>query len=107
MAKAINDGLNFYEEGLWLNDDEEGEGWINVTGSSASDHERTNVNIISQEDFAKIRQSKKDAPTYQRPPAPPPIVSTTKSKTTSTYNSAAAKPKSSEQDLDMQFQVIA
>ena len=73
LAKAINDGLTFYEEGLWLNDGEDEEGWIECTGSSASDHERTNVNIISQEDFAKIRQTKKDAPTYyQRPPAPPP-----------------------------------
>jgi hypothetical protein len=108
LAKAINDGLYFYEEGLLPSDEEEPEGWINCTGSSASDHERTNVNIISQEDFAKIRQSKKDTPTsyYQRPPAPPPVVSSTTSSTTTTYNSAASKPKVSEDDLDMQFQVI-
>ena len=110
MAKAINDGLNFYEEGLWLNDDEEGEGWINCTGSSASENERTNVNIISQEDFAKIRQSKKEVPTYyQRPPAPPPVIPNTKlSPDTQTYNNAVIKTKSLEDDLelDMQFQVF-
>ena len=110
LAKAINDGLNFYEEGLWLNDDEEGEGWINCTGSSASDHERTNVNIISQEDFAKIRQSKKEVPTYyQRPPAPPPVVPNSKlSQDTQTYNNAVIKTKSLEDDLelDIQFQVL-
>ena len=107
LANAINDGLYFYEEGLWPSDEEAQEGWINCTGSSASDHERTNVNIISQEDFAKIRHSKKDTPTYyQRPPAPPPVVSNTTTSTTTTYNSAASKPKVSEEDLDMQFQVI-
>ena len=107
LAKAINDGLYFYEEGLWPSDDEQQEGWINCTGSSAPDHERTNVNIISQEDFAKIRQSKKDTPTYyQRPPAPPPVVSSTSSSTTTTYKMSASKPKVCEDDLDMQFQVI-
>ena len=110
MAKAINDGLNFYEDGLWLNDGEEEEGWINCTGSSASDHERTNVNVISQEDFEKIKQTKKEAPTYyQRPPAPPPIVpNTRKTSDTQTYNNAVTKSKSSEDDLEleMQFQVL-
>lgn len=108
LAKAINDGLFFYEQDLWVNDDEEEEGWINCTGSSASDHERTNVNIISQEDFAKIRLSNKDATTYyQRPPAPPPVVTNaTLPNTTATYNSATSKlSKVSDEDLDMEFQV--
>lgn len=107
LAKAINDGLTFYEEGLWLNDGEDEEGWIECTGSSASDHERTNVNIISQEDFAKIRQTRKDAPTYyQRPPAPPPTAAnSTLPSPITTYNAAVAKQKVTDEDLDMQFQV--
>lgn len=110
MAKAINDGLNLYEDGLWLNDGEEEEGWINCTGSSASDHERTNVNVISQEDFEKIKQTKKDTPTYyQRPPAPPPIVPNPKvANDSQTYNNAVIKSKPLEDDLEleMQFQVL-
>ena len=109
LAKAINDGLNLYEDGLWLNDGEEEEGWINCTGS-ASDQERTNVNVISQEDFEKIKQTKKDTPTYyQRPPAPPPIVPNTKvANDSQTYNNAVMKSKPIEDDLEleMQFQVL-
>ena len=108
LAKAINDGLYFYEEGLWVNDDDEEEGWINCTGSSASDHERTNVNLISQEDFAKIRPLKKETPKYyQRPPVPPPAITTPRMQSTTTsYNSATAKiNKTSDEDLDMEFQV--
>ena len=108
LAKAINDGLYFYEDGLWSDEEVEGAGWINCTGSSAPDHERTNVNIISQEDFAKIRQPKKEVPTkmHQRPPAPPPsIPKKTLPSTTTSYNTAAAKAKISDDDLDMQFQL--
>ena len=108
LAKAINDGLFFYEQDLIVSDEED-ESWINCTGSSASENERTNVNIISQEDFAKIRPSKKNANTpYQRPPAPPPIkTKDSEEDATATYVGAEAKTnKMLDSELDdMDFQV--
>ena len=108
LAKAINVGLFFYEQDL-LSDDEDEESWINCAGSSASENERTNVNIISQEDFAKIRPSKKDANTpHQRAPAPPPIKTkdSAKGSTKSDVGVAAKTNKMLDRDLqDMEFQV--
>ena len=108
LAKAINDGLFFYEQDL-LSDDEDEESWINCAGSSASENERTNVNIISQEDFAKIRPLKKDVNTpHQRAPAPPPnkTKDSAKGATTTDVGVAAKASKMLDRELqDMEFQV--
>ena len=46
LAQVINDGLYYYEEDLWRHDDDES--WIDS---------QANVNVISQEDFAKLQCS--------------------------------------------------
>lgn len=46
LAEVINDGLFYYEEDLWADDD--GRSWIETGGNK-------NVSVISQESFEKLR----------------------------------------------------
>lgn len=62
LEQAINDGLYYYEEGLWNADDR-----------SSSGSYRT-VNIISQEDFEKMAPPAPKKQNPEVPPPPPPVV---------------------------------
>lgn len=64
LEQAINDGLYYYEEDLWISNDYD----RNTSGSYKT------VNIITQEVFEKIapRAPKKQNP--EVPPPPPPVV---------------------------------
>eukprot|EP00096_Caligus_rogercresseyi_P007375 TRINITY_DN2521_c0_g1_i1.p1 TRINITY_DN2521_c0_g1~~TRINITY_DN2521_c0_g1_i1.p1 ORF type:complete len:1107 (+),score=387.35 TRINITY_DN2521_c0_g1_i1:236-3556(+) len=71
LAKVINDGLFYYESDLW--DERDVDTWIE------SNEQDKNVNVISQEDFDKIRSA---LPSYSSsrsaavvPPPPPPSYS--------------------------------
>jgi len=61
LAQVINDGLFHYEEDLW--NDDEGD-WIDSK-------ELSNVNVISQEDFEKIRPPPSSINQPRLPPPPP------------------------------------
>lgn len=64
MKKTIDDGLRYYEQDLW-NDNE----WAQPTNTSSS---FKTVNLISREDFEKLtpKSTKHEIP--QAPPPPPP-----------------------------------
>lgn len=64
LEQAINDGLYYYEEDLWISNDFD----RHISGSYKT------VNIITQEAFEKIapRAPKKQNP--EVPPPPPPMV---------------------------------
>uniref|UniRef100_A0A0K2T3T2 Larelated protein 1like [Oreochromis niloticus] n=1 Tax=Lepeophtheirus salmonis TaxID=72036 RepID=A0A0K2T3T2_LEPSM len=69
LAKVINDGLFYYESDLW--DERDVDTWI-----ESNDQEK-NLNVISQEDFDKIRNalptySSSNASSNNLPPPPPP-----------------------------------
>lgn len=63
LEQAINDGLYYYEEGLWTADYDR----------PASGNYRT-VNVISQEAFEKMAPPAPKKQNPQVPPPPPPIV---------------------------------
>lgn len=63
LATVINDGLYFYEQDLWHDHDMDDETWI-----TSNDR---NVNVISQEDFAKLRGEDIPASSTAKPPPPP------------------------------------
>ena len=116
LAKAINDGLYFYEEDLWVGDEDCDEGWIDSskhagTPSPMSENKiGERVNLISQEDFDKIRPEKKDTKAVkQRIPAPPPIETKTCEQTAvveaaSSNHATYSEPTSNSLD-DIEFMV--
>ncbi|XP_065166457.1 la-related protein 1B isoform X3 [Atheta coriaria] len=63
LEQAINDGLFYYEEDLW----------VDVDDRSSQGSYRT-VNVISQEDFKKIAPQAPKKQNPQVPPPPPPVV---------------------------------
>ncbi|KAK9308398.1 hypothetical protein QLX08_001577 [Tetragonisca angustula] len=62
LEQAINDGLYYYEEDLWIKDGQR-------YGSSSSIGSYKTVNVISQEDFEKMAPK---APRKTNPEVPPP-----------------------------------
>ncbi|CAD1469184.1 unnamed protein product [Heterotrigona itama] len=62
LEQAINDGLYYYEEDLWIKDGQR-------YGSSSSIGNYKTVNVISQEDFEKMAPK---APKKTNPEVPPP-----------------------------------
>ncbi|XP_076749131.1 la related protein isoform X2 [Xylocopa sonorina] len=62
LEQAINDGLYYYEEDLWMKDGQR-------YGSSSSIGSYKTVNVISQEDFEKMAPK---APKKANPEVPPP-----------------------------------
>ncbi|XP_006562503.2 la-related protein 1B isoform X2 [Apis mellifera] len=62
LEQAINDGLYYYEEDLWIKDGQR-------YGSSSSIGSYKTVNVISQEDFEKMAPK---APKKANPEVPPP-----------------------------------
>ncbi|CAK9809530.1 La-related protein 1 [Anthophora quadrimaculata] len=62
LEQAINDGLYYYEEDLWIKDGQR-------YGSSSSIASYKTVNVISQEDFEKMAPK---APKKTNPEVPPP-----------------------------------
>ncbi|KAF3430348.1 hypothetical protein E2986_11634 [Frieseomelitta varia] len=62
LEQAINDGLYYYEEDLWIKDGQR-------YGSSSSIGSYKTVNVISQEDFEKMAPK---APKKTNPEVPPP-----------------------------------
>ncbi|XP_066999718.2 la-related protein 1B isoform X2 [Anabrus simplex] len=64
LEQVINDGLNYYEEGLWS----QGE-WLQQSGSYKT------VNIITQEAFEKMAPRAPHKPNPEVPPPPPPSLS--------------------------------
>lgn len=62
LEQAINDGLYYYEEDLWMSDGQR-------YGSSSSIGSYKTVNVISQEDFEKMAPK---APKKANPEVPPP-----------------------------------
>ncbi|XP_046395007.1 la-related protein 1 isoform X2 [Ischnura elegans] len=61
LGKAINDGLNYYEEDLWRAQE-----WVPQTQGSYK-----TVNVITQEAFAKIAPSQPRVANPEVPPPPP------------------------------------
>lgn len=66
LIQAINDGLFYYEEDLWTDQDYE---------RNSLESYKT-VNIISQEDFKKMAPPAPKKQNQQVPPPPPPIIDT-------------------------------
>jgi len=92
LASAINDGLFYYEQDLWSDlyehgydvTDEDEESWINTAPK--------NVNVISQEDFAKLRSNaKRKSSTGEAIPAPAagPVAAATHAQPTTPQNTPA------------------
>ncbi|XP_069680405.1 la-related protein 1B isoform X2 [Periplaneta americana] len=61
LEQVINDGLNYYEEGLWTEQE-----WTQTSGSYKT------VNIITQEDFEKMTPRAPRKLNPEVPPPPPP-----------------------------------
>ncbi|KAG5875098.1 hypothetical protein JTB14_033702 [Gonioctena quinquepunctata] len=78
LGQAINDGLYYYEEDLWIDQDYE---------RSSSGSYKT-VTIISQEDFKKMAPPAHKIQNPQVPPPPPPIIENTQQQ-----RSASHKPQ--------------
>ncbi|XP_076626605.1 la related protein isoform X2 [Colletes latitarsis] len=66
LEQAINDGLYYYEEDLWMKDGQR-------YGSASSIGSYKTINVISQEDFEKMAPK---APKKANPEVPPPPPST-------------------------------
>lgn len=64
LVQAINDGLHYYEEDLWVTTD---------THRGSSDSYKT-VNVVSQEVFEKLAPPAPKKQNPEVPPPPPPIV---------------------------------
>ncbi|XP_049817917.1 la-related protein 1-like isoform X2 [Aethina tumida] len=67
LEQAINDGLFYYEEDLWIESDD------HRSGSYGS---YKTVNVISQEDFQKMAPPAPKKQNPEVPPAPPPVIDT-------------------------------
>ncbi|XP_014614163.1 PREDICTED: la-related protein 1B [Polistes canadensis] len=67
LEQAINDGLRYYEKGLWSRDGQR-------YGSSSSINNYKTVNVISQEDFEKMAPKPPRKANPEVPPPPPSAV---------------------------------
>ncbi|XP_043487642.1 la-related protein 1B-like [Polistes fuscatus] len=67
LEQAINDGLRYYEKGLWSGDGQR-------YGSSSSINNYKTVNVISQEDFEKMAPKPPRKANPEVPPPPPSAV---------------------------------
>ena len=87
LAKVINDGLFYYEDGLWHDDDDsidgEDDSWT-TTDKANGREPKKNVNLISQETFARIR-----------------TVSETLNEASSPFKKAPLKPTSAEEEMEV------